>query len=372
MKILIDCSNLRVGGGIQVAISFISDLVKIRVDDEIVIFMSPEIKSSLKKISLPQNFSLLELSNEVYSNFFFRVIKLGKLERSIEPDVVFTVFGPSYHKSYCPKVVGFAIPYIVYSSSPFFWKLSVIKKIRYKILAKTKLFFFKKYSNALIFETDDARLSLINKIGDRINMYTVGNTLNSIFQDYEKWTSNVSIIKTELDILCLSANYPHKNLDIIPDIIDEILNEQPYLSFKFHITAEMSDFGFSSFHNGYVNYIGRVELEDLPHLYSNMDIVFMPTLLEIFSTTYLEAMFMGVPLVCSDMSFARDICLDSAVFCDPINANDYARKILLVKSDESLKCSLIQNGKRNLRRYMKSMDRTYKYLEIIKKTANEI
>ena len=142
MKILIDCSNLRVGGGIQVAISFISDLVKIRVDDEIVIFMSPEIKSSLKKISLPQNFSLLELSNEVYSNFFFRVIKLGKLERKIEPDVVFTVFGPSYHKSYCPKVVGFAIPYIVYNSSPFFWKLSVIKKIRYKILAKTKLFFF--------------------------------------------------------------------------------------------------------------------------------------------------------------------------------------------------------------------------------------
>jgi glycosyltransferase involved in cell wall biosynthesis len=203
-------------------------------------------------------------------------------------------------------------------------------------------------------------------------VYTVGNTLNSIFIDSDKWTYNINISKTDMDILCLSANYPHKNLDLIPKIIDEILIIQPKLNFRFHISAQKDEFNFPEFHNKYVNYLGRVEHEDLPHLYSKMDINFMPTLLEIFSTTYLEAMFMGVPTVCSDMSFSRDICLDSAIYCDPINAADYALKLLKVIGDKNLKKSLIQNGKRNLNRHLTSIERTNQYLEIIKTINYEV
>jgi glycosyltransferase involved in cell wall biosynthesis len=372
LKIIVDCSNLRVGGGIQVALSFFNDLVKINIKDEIIVFMSPEIAPALNRMSFPNNFLLINLSPDIYCNIFVRGLKLFKLENEIKPEVIFTVFGPSYHKSRFPKVVGFAIPYIIYTDSPFFLKLSLIKKIKYKVLAITKLFFFRINSDALIFETNDARLALMGKIGNKINMYTVGNTLNSIFNDPDKWTDNINIIKSEMDIFCLSANYPHKNLDLIPNIIDEILILEPSLNFKFYISAEKDEFNFSKFHNNYVNFIGRIELENLPHLYSKMDINFMPTLLEIFSTTYLEAMFMGVPIVCSDMSFARDTCSDSAIYCEPINANDYAKKLLKVISNKNLKQSLIENGRQNLRRHLTSMERTYKYLDIINTTSYEI
>ena len=370
MKIIIDCSNLRVGGGIQVALSFINDLIKIVIEEEIIILMSPQIAHSIKKLRFTPNFRLIEIHEDYYKNIFVRGRELYKIENEIKPNVIFTVFGPSYHKSKFPKIVGFAIPFIIYSNSPFFSKISLKEWLRYKFLGAVKSYFFKNNSDALIFETDDARNISIRKIDKKINMYTVGNTLNRIFIESEQWTYNVDVNKTEMDILCLSANYPHKNLDLIPKIIDEILILQPNLKFRFHITVKKNEFNFTKFHNQFVNYLGRVELEDLPHLYSKMDINFMPTLLEVFSTTYLEAMFMEVPIVCSDMSFARDICADSAIYCDPLNAAVYAKNLLKVKDNKNLKNTLIQNGKRNLKRFGTSMERTNQYLEIIKNTIN--
>ena len=102
-----------------------------------------------------------------------------------------------------------------------------------------------------------------------------------------------------------------------------------------------------------------------------MDIVLMPTLLEIFSTTYLEAMYMQVPIIASDMGFARDICWDSALFCSPLNAKDYAEKILMLSENSNLRNELITKGTENLKRFGTSMDRTQKYLEIIKEYANQ-
>ncbi len=42
--------------------------------------------------------------------------------------------------------------------------------------------------------------------------------------------------------------------------------------------------------------------------------VFIPTLLEVFSATYLEAMLMKKPIIASDLEFSRDICGESAYF----------------------------------------------------------
>jgi glycosyltransferase involved in cell wall biosynthesis len=96
----------------------------------------------------------------------------------------------------------------------------------------------------------------------------------------------------------------------------------------------------------------------------------MPTLLEVFSTTYLEAMFMKVPILSSDMEFARDICGNAAIFCNPTDVEEYAKNILILYNDPTLRKNLIQKGEQNLKRFGNSLQRTKQYIEIIKNTKN--
>lgn len=330
MKILIDNSNLFAGGGIQVANSFINDLKEINESNNIYhIIQSPNSAKSIDKNKFSKNFIFYDLDDETTKYKTKRIKKVKEIENKISPNSIFVTFGPSYHKSSFPKIVGFAIPYIIYSDSPFFEKISFIEKLKYKGLDILKRKMFIKNSDVLIFETDNSRKIFLQKTKYINPTYTVGNTLNSIFNRKEDW-KEILIQKTDLNILFLTANYAHKNIQIIPQIIDEILQINKNINFKFYISVTKEELNFDEKYNHYIQYLGRVVQEKIPSLYSQMDIVLMPTLLEIFSTTYLEAMYMQVPIIASDMGFARDICWDSALFCSPLNAKDYAEKILML------------------------------------------
>ncbi|WGU69964.1 glycosyltransferase [Capnocytophaga canimorsus] len=225
---------------------------------------------------------------------------------------------------------------------------------------------FLKNSDVLIFETDDAKFKFNRLTHNKKISYTVNNTLNTIFTTPNDW-KDFKINKVGLNILCLTANYLHKNLDIIPRVIDQLLTMDNDLDFKFFISLEKKDLRFDDKYDRYISYLGRVELENLPILYLQMNILFMPTLLETFSTTYLEAMFMKVPIVASDMSFARDICGEATLYCSPLNEKDYAEKILLLYNNKELKNSLISKGQKELKRFGDSISRTKKILRNNKK-----
>lgn len=368
MKILIDNSNLYAGGGIQVAISFLNDLKELNLEHEYHIIQSPNIAKQVDISNFPSNFTFYDLPFLEHKNIFKRIRYTKKIENCLKPECIFTVFGPSYHKSNFPKVVGFALPYIIYPDSPFFEQISIKEKIKYRLMSIVKTFCFDRNSDALIFESDDARRIFEKKLTRDIKTYKVNNTLNTVFNGYK-----VNVNKKDKDvfnILCLSANYPHKNLNIIPDVVEEILKIKPNLNFRFNISANKSDFKFDDKYNTYINFIGRVDLEDLPQLYDSMNLLFMPTLLEVFSTTYLEAMYMQLPIVASDMSFAKDICGKAALFCESTNPKDYAKKIVCIFDTPTLSKELIDYGLENLKRFGNSMDRTKAYLNIITETTN--
>ncbi|MGK6342943.1 glycosyltransferase family 4 protein [Chryseobacterium sp. DT-3] len=364
MRIIIDNSNLFAGGGLQVAASFVNDLKRINNDNDYYIINSPNCHRQFEVNLFPENFHFIELSDEEYNSKRKRIKKMMIEENRIKPDCIFTVFGPSYHKSKFPKIVGFAWGYVLYLDSPFYKRLRIIESIKYKVLNALKVFFFNRNSDALIFETKNAQEIYSKNYNSSIKSYVVSNTLNSIFNKKEQW-KDILIPSSGFNLLCLSANYPHKNLEIIPNVIDEILKIDPDFDFKFHISLTEENLKVPDVYKKYINYLGRVDLNKLPSLFSKMDSLFMPTLLETFSTTYLEAMFMKVPIITSDMSFSRDICSDAAIYCDPVNSRQYAENIVNLSKDPFLKERLINNGINNLLRFGNSLDRTKEYLRII-------
>ena len=57
---------------------------------------------------------------------------------------------------------------------------------------------------------------------------------------------------------------------------------------------------------------------------------------------------MQVPIVTTDLGFARDVCQDAAVYFEPNNAVSAAKSILNVAADTELANGLINNGKQVL------------------------
>jgi len=371
MKILIDCSNLKVGGGIQVALSFLYDLREMKNPESLVVLMSPQFAQSLDQEDFGQNFYFFVLDKKYYGNLYRRGKAVKKLERHIKPDAIFTVFGPSYHKSNFPKVVGFAMPHYIYEDSPFFDLIPIFKKIGIYFRKKIRIGCFQHNSNYLIFETEDARNIFCKKYNYKIeNTVVVPNCLNQVFLYEEKWGKRNFDFQAENIILCLSANYKHKNLDILPDVIDHLRNDFNFRNFKFVVSQSREELDFGDEYDSFIEYIGKVPLDELPALYQSVDLLFMPTLLEIFSTTYLEAMFMEVPIVTSDLSFAKDVCASGALYFDPMKASDCSESIFKVLTDKELSKKLVKEGQTNLKRFGNSMGRTKKYLEIIEQARH--
>jgi len=146
-------------------------------------------------------------------------------------------------------------------------------------------------------------------------------------------------IEGEVVLLCPSADYPHKNLKIIfgmKDIIEkDDFFEGKKIIFKTTLPEES---GFEQLANAYDAKEGRVVLDNLgPFSYSNAlsiyrdcNVVFMPSLLETFSTSYLEAMASRKILLCSNREFAKDICGDAAYYFDaaePYSAVEARKKV---------------------------------------------
>ena len=367
MKLLLDNSNLFAGGGLQVAFSFLHDLKKLALPNDYHVVQSIKCAENFDASGFPKNFTFYTLSKNEEHSKRLRISKVRSLENAIRPDCIFTLFGPSYHKSNFPKIVGFAIPFIIYPNSPFFNQISLKEKIYYKLLTILKTYCFKKYSDTLVFETEDARKIFNQKYNYSKDSFVVGNALNEIFTSLETLPELKIQGLSSLNILLLAANYPHKNIHIVPKVIQVLKEKHQICDFKFLLTLEKKELNFPAYCDENIIFLGKVALNQIPSLYIQTDFVFIPTLLEVFSATYLEAMFMEKPIIASDLGFSRDVCGQAALFCDATNAEAYANSIVRLQNDEKLKNKLIANGVLNLERFGNSMDRTHGYLNIIKK-----
>ena len=90
--------------------------------------------------------------------------------------------------------------------------------------------------------------------------------------------------------------------------------------------------------------------------------MFLPTLLECFSASYVEAMKMERPIITSDMGFAHTICEDATLYIDPINVEDIASKIIKLYNSKDLQNKLVENGLEKLKAFGSAEDRARNYL----------
>jgi hypothetical protein len=70
----------------------------------------------------------------------------------------------------------------------------------------------------------------------------------------------------------------------------------------------------------WVRDVGRLDPEECMVWYRGVDALFFPSLLESYGLPLVEAMTMGLPIVCADLPYARWLCGEGGIYFDPRNA----------------------------------------------------
>ncbi|MFH1236405.1 MAG: glycosyltransferase family 1 protein [Parcubacteria group bacterium] len=89
---------------------------------------------------------------------------------------------------------------------------------------------------------------------------------------------------------------------------------------------------------------GWLDMHSYVHLLRGAKIFFFASIYEGFGIPLLEAMACGVPILTSEISSMPEICGTSALYCNPFNAEDLARKLELLLRDQQLRRALIEKG----------------------------
>lgn len=376
MNIIINTSTLSASGATQVATSFITECRKFS-ENSYHVFLSETVAKQISVKDFPDNFSFYTFEGHpLYGAKGFRVRKqLQKLETQILPDVVFSVFGPSWWKPKAPHVQGYAYPYYVYPESPIVDKLTFKEKLKLSLYKKLHLHFLNKDGNCFVSETQDVSERLQKLLPQKKNkFYAVGNTCSSNYYDFLKQpkheNQNILPIKKqgEFRFLSLCTYHLHKNLEILNKVIPRLNEICPHHQIKFVLTLDHENFytKFTEEAKSSIINLGRIDVKNCPQLYSECDALFLPTLLECFSANYPEAMVMEKPILTSSLSFATTVCGDAAMYTDPLNESEIAEKIIQLYQDSNLRKSLVERGKERLKDFPSAQQRAKAYLEICK------
>lgn len=257
--------------------------------------------------------------------------QLTELEDRIKPDVVYSITAPSYFTFKTKEVMRFTMPWVThpnkYSWSVLSWKARLKMRIycwnQRRMMRKARYF---------ITQTETTKRGIQRITGVKPeNVKVVPNVLPAVF----KALPNAPLPQDGdwIDIACVGNNSAHKNLDVIPRILVE-LKDLGIDNVRFHVTIPAGSFWEKiqgelkkkGLKDRVVTH-GRCSQIELADMYRHCQLCFLPTLLEVFSASTLEAMHFHLPIVATDFDFNRDVMDDASLYYEPKNARNAAECI---------------------------------------------
>lgn len=177
----------------------------------------------------------------------------------------------------------------------------------------------------------------------------------------------------------LTRYYPHKNIELLVecfrrygaqlrDVVLYLTIAPDQHSGARRILEQIRDPRLAPF---IVN-LGPLSQRELVARFRSSDALVMPSLLESFSGTYIEAMALGCPILTSDLDFARGICRDAAVYFDPWSTESLLEAVKRVRDNHPLRSSLVERGRRVLVEHGTSWQENARKLQGLLRNANRI
>lgn len=358
MKVLVNSVSCKKNGGgvFQISCNF---LLKTLQHTEIEWYY---ITSNDIDIAIGENFK--ELRDKTYFVFPTQVDlqsygyvskQIKEIEHSICPDIIYTTAAPSYFFFSIPEVMRFTNPWVTHPNKFSWGILSKTLFIKYKIKNIITKILIKK-AHFFITQSETCKKGLIRITGEPAShIKVVPNVLPAIYQTID--TTAIPDNKF-INIACVGGAIPHKNFDIIPQVVNE-LKQLGFTNIRFHTTldkdssiAKKIDYELNKLQlsSSWINH-GRLSQDKLGDMYKHCQFCFIPTLLEVFSATTVEAMFFKLPAVVTDFDFNYEVFQNSCLYYKPLDARDAASKFAYLISNPSLQINLKKKMEIQLKQY---------------------
>lgn len=370
MHILINTATTFKGGGVQVAKSFLEECKAF--SHQFTVVLGQALSQLIDTTDFPDNFKFYKIDYRPATRVFSvkdQAAFLKKVEKETKPDVVFTTSGPAYWRPKAPHLMGYNLPHYIYRDSPYFQKISLLQRLKWKAKGKVIKYFVKRDADQYVVQTEDVKLRLKEWLKTDRSITTVSNTYGEQYNEVVKASKKLlpEPEKNEFRFLILSTYYEHKNLEILNELIPLIQKNKGF-TIKFVTTLTDVIFAeiFTEHSRKNIINVGPIKPDDCPQLYLETQAVFLPTLLECFSATYAEAMKMKQPIITTNLGFATSICGKSALYYEPIDAQDAYQKIVELVENALLYKKLVENGQIEINKFNSASKRADKYLEICK------
>ena len=371
----LNATPIVMGGSLQASVAFIAEATNDPTIDWRFL-ISPEVEDQLQRFSIDttgEKFTVLESpakNRQTRSRMQAMVAK-------VQPQAVFTFFGPTYVKLPAPHLMGVADGWITHSSTIAMRRKSGLRAwLRFILLFLYKRHWYKR-ADRWVVEAECAR------VGMKKRFFIEPESVDIVSNSYSKaFAANCELspdLSGRLRILFISAYYPHKNFEIIPQVAAAIKQMAPSLDIEFVITIAkdseadhaLSEQAQRLSVSDYLVNVGPVPVSEAPALYRSCHLVFMPSLLETFSAIYPEAMISGLPIVTTDLDFAHSICQDAAVYYSPLDANAAAKSIVDLLTDANRYASLQSKGRSRVREFPSQQEKYQGYCASIARLLAE-
>ena len=362
---------MKQGGALQVSYSILNEL-KNFPENEYHVFLSPQLDKIVDRQNFPANFNFYSFTINPTASIKVALTyhqKLSALEEKIKPDFVFTVFGPALWRPRASHLVGFANGVLfVKNRYSKFNLISLFNHVKFNIRRALIMRQLRREADLVWVETEYAKQKLKPEIHLSLKeIFVVGNTYSRYFEQATNEFKPYDGASGEpFKFIYLTSYYAHKNIEILNKVIPLLHRDNVNCQFYLTLPNDVYEQIFPELKKDpmLVN-MGPVSPFEAPQTYNKVDALFMPSLLELFSASYPEAMKMHKPIITSDLDFAHSICGDAALYMDPYSPESIVEKIKELISSPQLQQHLVVAGNKRLQRFDSAYTRVQKLLAIM-------
>lgn len=354
-RVIINATTCVVGGAIQTATSFILSILAHDSLPFLVpkILVSKQVHQNLPPDVAPKTVPISPSPARLLRGKPSRNQVLSAVARNAA-DALFTVYGPAYVRPSCPHLMGFADPWVSHAERGSYKNHSLVQhmvtlcRARYKRLQIAD-------TTEIVTETETARLGLLARLRwSPGRIHVIGNCYSRYIDNYMvgKVLRPAFSSPAPFRALILAAAYPHKNFQLAPRVLKAVSELSGHGRWQLVVTLPPDSSAWRDLQSEaarlnvdkFLVNEGVVPQSRVPSLIESVDVVLHPSLLETFSATYLEAMRMGRLLIASDLPFARDVCGQAALYCNPFAPEEIARAMHVLATDRSLAEKMLALG----------------------------
>ncbi len=350
MNLLINMSNLRFGGGISVAKNLMANAIPLRKLDNFVLICPQGCgyeslsAQNVEIIYVPDSFHSSPLVKHQYNHYKFpALVKEKKIDKIVSlGNVAFPAEG-------VPQLLLIQNAWLLYPESVAWkkidWKSWIVNKLMVKYIAHHL-----KYASNYALQTYEMHQRFIkqfkvgrNKVHIIANSFSGSPGSNTTLADYNK---------PPFQLLVLSKYYAYKNFEILIPVAKILREKNANIEIYLTIDKEESPAAAKFLErvakegvDSVIRTIGHVAMDDVGAAIRRYHGMLLPTLLESFSGTYVEAIAYGRPIFTSNMDFAKNICHGAAFYFNPLDAKDIADTLIAAFENPSLISTKIETGK---------------------------